>query len=65
MSRYTFPYDYECSGCSRAATVTHEGVQDATSCFTTSTVAEAAEYVMLRRQGWSLKSMEGMPGLRR
>lgn len=53
-----FPYQYECEGCGREATVTHEDVQSVPSYFRTRTVAEAVEYVMERR-GWSLESMEG------
>lgn len=54
-----FPYQYECSGCDATATVTHEDVQDVPSYLATTTVAEVAEYVMTRRRGWSLESMQG------
>ena len=54
-----FPYEYECEECSAMATVTHEDVQDVPSYFATSTVAEAVEYVMERRRGWSLGSFGG------
>jgi hypothetical protein len=51
-----FPYQYECAGCGTTATVEHEDVQDVPSHLITSTVAEAVEYVMARRRGWSLES---------
>ena len=43
-----FPYEYECEGCSKTATVTHEDVQDVPSYFATSTVAEAVAWVARR-----------------
>ena len=54
-----FPYEYECDGCGASATVTHEDVQDVPSHFHARTVAEAVEYVMTSRRGWSLESMRG------
>ena len=54
-----FPYEYECEGCSKTATVTHEDVQDVPSYFATSAVAETVEYVMTRRREWSLGSLDG------
>ena len=54
-----FPYEYECEGCSRTAPVTHEDVQDVPSYLVTSGVAEAVEYVMSSRRGWSLGSIRG------
>lgn len=53
-----FPYEYECEGCSKTATVTHEDVQDVPSYLVTSGVAGAVEYVMSSRRGWSLESMQ-------
>jgi hypothetical protein len=54
-----FPYEYECEGCSRAATVSHEDVQDVPSFLAATTVAEAVEYVMTERRRWSIESFEG------
>jgi hypothetical protein len=54
-----FPREYKCEGCSRAATVTHEDVQDVPSFLAATTVAEAVEYVMTERRRWSLQSFEG------
>jgi hypothetical protein len=51
-----FPYEYECEGCPKTATVTHE---DVPSYLVTSGVAEAVEYVMINRRRWSLESMHG------
>lgn len=53
-----FPYQYECSGCDTTATVTHENVQDVPSYLTTSSVAEAVEYVMTNRRGWTIQPMD-------
>lgn len=47
-----FPYEYECSGCERAATVMYEDVQDVPSYLVaTSTVTEGVECVMTQRRG--------------
>jgi len=54
-----FPYQHECAGCGITATVEHEDVQDVPSYLVTSGVAEAVEYVMSSRRGWSLESMHG------
>jgi len=55
-----FPYEYECEACSATATVTHEDAQDVPSYLATSTVAEAAKYVMANRRGWSVRVTEGV-----
>jgi hypothetical protein len=54
-----FPYEYECEGCTRAATVTYEDVQDVPAFLATTTVAEAVEYVMTERRMWSIQSFKG------
>lgn len=54
-----FPYGYECEACGREATVAHEDVQDVPSYLATSSVNEAAEYVMTNRRGWVLQATGG------
>ncbi|WP_103028698.1 hypothetical protein [Salinibacter altiplanensis] len=53
-----FPCKYECENCSEVATVTHEDVQGVPS-LTTFSAAEAVEYVMEHRRGWSLGTFGG------
>ena len=53
-----FPYEYECDGCDAAATIEYEDVQDVPVFLMVGDVAEAVEYVMTERRGWSLKAMD-------
>jgi len=59
FDQHHFPYQYECENCGTSTTVTHEDVQDVPSHFVTSTVAEAVEYVMTSRRGWSTDGLKG------